>query len=158
MTASRPSSLYLPPPPDAVDLLLADLLSRDPQRVWASACAVIKLHDPLALTELMCHLPEIERRTADLELGGGLFPNNDHLEQALRVLRAHRDGDCPCTVYPGYPFYSPETEAQAGRVSILSHTPPDWNMTYQCRCSACGTNYEVEQGEYHYTWWQWKPV
>lgn len=138
--------------------LLDDLFSHDAQRIWASACAVIKLNDPAALSGLVRHLPEIERSTTGLNLGGALFPNGEHLQQALRVLRAYRDGSCPCTLYPGYLFYNPETEAQAGRVSILSHTPPDWNMTYHCRCSACGANYEVEQGEYHYTWWQWKLV
>ncbi|WP_420596273.1 hypothetical protein [Deinococcus sp.] len=137
--------------------LLSDLLSRDPQRVWASACAVIRLHDPAALDELTRHLPTLERQTVDLELGGALFPSAEHLQQALRVLRAHRDGRCGCTVYPDYLFYNPEKEAQAGRIRILSaDEPPDWNMNYRCQCTACGTEYAVEQGEYHYTWWQWR--
>ncbi|UWX63791.1 hypothetical protein [Deinococcus rubellus] len=74
------------------DRLRADLLSRDTERVWASACAVIRLHDSAALSELVRRLLEIERFTADLNLGGGLFQNSEHLMQALRVLRAHRDG------------------------------------------------------------------
>ncbi|MGY2897190.1 hypothetical protein [Deinococcus sp. UYEF24] len=138
------------------EALLADLLSRDTQRVWASACAVIRLDDDAALDELTRHLPDIKRRTEHLELGGALFPNAEHLKQALRVLRAHRDGLCRCQPYSGYLFYNPEKEAEAGRVNILSHTPPDWHMTYSCQCTVCGTNYTVEQGEYHYTWWQWK--
>ncbi|WP_161881621.1 hypothetical protein [Deinococcus alpinitundrae] len=139
------------------DELLADLLSRDPVQVWASACAVIQLDD-LALIELVRHLPEIERGTADLDLGGAFFPNREHLQQALRVLRARRDGRCSCSVYPGYLFYDPEKEAQAKRIRILSHTPPDWTMTYRCRCAVCGSDYDVEQGESHYTWWQWRPA
>ena len=140
------------------DELLADLLSRDPARVWASACAVIQSPDPAALSELAPHLPQIERRTVDLELGGAFFPNREHVQQAVRVLRAHRDGRCHCSVYPAYLFYDPEKEAGAGRIRILSHTPPDWNMTYRCRCAGCGNEYDVEQGESHYSWWQWRPA
>ena len=138
--------------------LLADLLSRDPLRVWSSTCAVIHLDDPAALSELARQLPQIERGTADLDLGGALFPNSEHVRQALRVLRAQRDKRCPCSVYPGYLFYDPEKAAQTGRISILSQTPPDWNMTYRCRCAVCGTLYDVEQGESHFTWWQWQPA
>lgn len=118
---------------------------------------MVRLHDSTELDELTAHLPRIERATAGVELGGGLFPNAEHLAQAVRVLRLRLDGGCPCHLYPSYLMYNPEKEVQAGRVQILSATePPDWNMSYRCRCNACGTEYDVEQGEYHYTWWQWR--
>ncbi|MEV0646394.1 hypothetical protein AB0I28_14135 [Phytomonospora sp. NPDC050363] len=24
-----------------------------------------------------------------------------------------------------------------------------------CECADCGKRFEVEEGEYHYTWWKW---
>ncbi|OLV17447.1 hypothetical protein [Deinococcus marmoris] len=137
--------------------LLEDLLSRDSQRIWASACAVIRLHDNPALDGLAAHLPHIEQETADVDLGGALFPNAEHLQQALRVLRLRREGGCPCRLYPGHLMYDPERETKAGRVQILStDESPDRNVNYRCRCNTCGAEYNVEQGEYHYTWWQWR--
>ncbi|MDV6374531.1 hypothetical protein [Deinococcus arenicola] len=139
--------------------LLADLLSRDPQRIWSSACAVIRLHGGPALDELAAHLPKIERETAGVALGGALFPNSEHLQQALGVLRVRRDGVCSCRLYPIYLMYDPEKEVQAGRVQMLyADGPSNWNMNYRCRCFRCGTDYDVEQGESHYAWWQWRAV
>lgn len=143
------------PQPDPATLLL-ELTSRDPHRVWAAVHAVIRA--PRAeLLLLVPALPEIRQATQGLDLGGALFPNTQHLEHALRVLEAARDGLCPCQVYPAWLFYNPEKEAARGAVEILSSSEPDWHMTYTCRCLSCGRTYEVEQGEYHYTWWQWTP-
>ncbi|MBZ9750783.1 hypothetical protein K7W42_07900 [Deinococcus sp. HMF7604] len=143
-------------PPDAASLL-ADLTSRDPQRVWAASHAVIRL--PVAARlPLVPHLAAIRQATDGLDLGGAFYSNNDHLRQALRTLEAARDGRCSCTLYPGYLFYNPNKEQASGAVNILSTSPPDWNMTYRCGCRVCGTEYTVEQGEYHYTWWDWTPI
>ncbi|WP_102128300.1 hypothetical protein [Deinococcus planocerae] len=138
---------------ETVNDLLMDLLSRDTHRVWSAACAVNVLRDPPALTTLAEHLPEIERATEDL--GGGLFPNNERLRQAIYTLRAQRDGLCRCWLYPEFLTYAPLKEQEAGDVTVLSSDPPDWHMDYHCRCAHCGTEYKVEQREGHLTWWKW---
>ncbi|WP_221089334.1 hypothetical protein [Deinococcus aquaedulcis] len=144
---------------DATDpaSLLAELTSRDHHRVWAASHAVIRLPAASRLP-LVPHLAAIQQATEDLDLGGAFYPNNDHLRQALRAVEAARDGLCACALYPGYLFYNPKKEQESGAVTILSSSPPDWNMTYSCQCRACGAVYDVEQGEYHYTWWDWKPA
>lgn len=142
------------PDPTPAALLLQELLSRDTHRVWAATHAVIRL--PLHERQfLVPQLAAIRRATQDLDLGGGLYPNGDHLRQAIRTVEAARDGHCSCTLYPGYPFSDPNREQAAGAVEILASSAPDWFMTYTCRCRACGSLYDVEQGESHYTWWNW---
>lgn len=136
--------------------LLADLLSRDAHRVWAAACTVNSWRRSQALARLAESLPEIERATAGLDLGGALFSNNERLRQAIATLQAQRDGLCRCWLYPQFLTYDPPKEEQAGDVAVLSTSPPDWTMTYRCRCTHCGAEYEVEQGEYHLTWWRWR--
>jgi hypothetical protein len=138
--------------------LLADLLSRDPQRVWAASGAVIRETDDEVLAELASHLPQIEEHTAGLDLGGALFPNSEHLRQALRVLEAVQGDTCRCQLYPPYLFYNPRTEAQAGHVRILASDIPEENLLYHCECRICGAWYLVEEGESHYTWWQWTEI
>lgn len=141
---------------ETVNGLLADLLSRDTHRVWSAACAINVLRDPLSLASLAEHLPEIERETEDLDLGGALFSNNERLRQAISTLRAQQGSLCRCWLYPQFLTYDPLKEAEAGDVTVLYADPPDWNMTYRCRCTHCGAEYEVEQGEYHLTWWKWR--
>lgn len=135
--------------------ILAKFMSRDPHQVWEAAHAAIRAprHEQLLLVP---DLPVIRQATQGLDLGGALFPNTQHLEHALRVLEAARDGRCTCEGYPTWLFYDPTEEAAVGAVEILSTSAPDWHMTYSCRCLTCGRTYEVEQGEYHYTWWQWR--
>lgn len=144
--------------PGEVDAWLADLLSRDTHRIWGAACAINDSRDQRDLATLAVHLPEIERATAGLDLGGALFPNNERLRQALATLRAARDGLCRCSLYGQFLTHDPRKEEGAGDVTIVSSDPPDWNMTYRCRCNHCGAEYEVEQGEYHLTWWKWRGV
>lgn len=119
---------------------------------------MVFLHDPVELGQLSQHLGEIQRATRELDLGGAFFPNRLHLEQALHTLEAWRDGRCRCTLYPGYLFCDPHREQAAEQVEIVSSAPPDWFMTYRCRCPRCLREYEVEQGESHHTWWQWRPA
>lgn len=142
--------------PDEVGGWRADLLSRDTHRIWSAACAINDSRDRQDLATLARSLPEIERATGDLDLGGALFSNNERLAQALATLRAARDGLCRCSLYPHFLTHDPSREKEAGDVTIVSSDPPDWNMTYRCRCNHCGAAYEVEQGEYHLTWWKWR--
>ncbi len=139
-----------------MDPVLADLLSQSSSRVLTAASLVNHTRDPALLETLAAAMPEIRRATEGLSLGGLLFPNRNHVLQALRVIEHHRSGGCFCQVYPGYLFYDPSAEERAGHVRITRSDPPDWNMTYECVCTVCGRAYSVHQGEYHYTWWEWQ--
>ncbi len=141
---------------DDVNEVLTDFLSRDRHRVLTAVGVVNNLHNPQALAALARHLPEIERATAGLELGGALFPNSEHLRRAIFTLQTWRDGRCRCWLYPHFLSYDPLREEQAGDVTVLSSDPPDWHMDYHCRCTHCGAEYKVEQREGHLTWWKWQ--
>ncbi|HYJ80549.1 MAG TPA: hypothetical protein VEW03_13130 [Longimicrobiaceae bacterium] len=141
--------------------LLEDITSRDRTRVWSSSCAIIKLRDAAQLDELAGKLSEIEEKSQDLSLGGMVFPNAEHLRFALRKLAYHRERTgCLCRLYPEYLFFNPEEEAAGGHIRIddVTYTENKWVEAYHCTCTACGARYRVEEGESHYTWWQWSAV
>jgi hypothetical protein len=139
--------------------LLEDLTSGDPTRIWSASCAVIHLHDPAELDRLASQVGRIRASTREVPLGGMLFPNAEHLAAALRRIDQHASGaGCACGLYPGYLMYNPRREAEEGRVVIESEVvPPEgWAADFVCRCTRCGARYQVEEREYHYTWWGWR--
>ena len=132
--------------------MLADLTSRDPARVHSAMWAVIKLRDPEQLDALAAALPEIERATAGLELGGIVYSNDRSLAFALRKLRYHRDREgCLCALYPELLQFDPEQEAEAGNVRIVETGRETW----LCECRVCAARFRVQYGEAHASWWEW---
>lgn len=141
--------------------ILADLTSRDSQRVIGAMWAVVRLRDPEELDALAAAVPEIERETAGLELGGMFYSNDETLAFALRKLRYHRDrAGCLCRLYPEHLLYDPEKEAGAGNVRILEtrYVDEKWLDSYRCECALCGEIFHVQYGEQHWSWWKWTPV
>lgn len=139
--------------------LFDDLISRDPQRVWSATSEVTTLRDPQTLDLLAARLPEIRDKTANLELGGALFPNKERLRFAIRKLEYwHAKAGCLCRLYPEYILYNPKQEAKAGNVTLLEEqaNAATRETTCQCACTVCGTVFTVKEAEYHYTWWQWQ--
>lgn len=131
--------------------MLADLTSRDPERVIRAMWAVIALRDAAQLDALAAALPEIEQATVGLALGGLFYSNDATLAFALRKLRHHRDREgCLCELYPEHLLFDPEKEAEAGNVRPAGLD--------RWECTACGARYDVEYGEAHWSWWQWRPV
>ena len=142
------------------DPLLDDLVSGDAGRIHSAVWAIIRARDPVVLDPLASALAEIRSATADVDLGGIVFPNRASLAFALRKLEHHRDrAGCLCALYPGLLLIDPEREAEAGHVRILGVTKIQdrWIDSYSCECTACGARFEVKEGESHYTWWQWTP-
>ena len=140
--------------------LLEDITSGDAQRIWASACAIAILRDAGELELLSAHLPEIEKKTSGVELGGAFIPNSEHLKFALRKLRYVRSkAGCLCRLYPYWLMFNPLREEEAENIRILDKAGDgQWNTFYRCQCTLCATVFRVEEGEYHYIWWQWKVV
>jgi hypothetical protein len=135
--------------------ILADLTSRDAARVYGATWALVRLRDEAELDALGAMLPEIVDATADLDLGGIFYSNNETLAFALRRLRYHRDRTgCLCALYPEFLLYDPEKEAEAGNVSAVETELGTW----RCECTECGALFTVQYGEAHASWWQWTPI
>lgn len=142
------------PEPRPADEILRDLLSQDPRRITRAANDAIKAPQAVLL-ELAPHADRIDRATDDLDYGGALHSNANHVEQAIRVIRAAGAGECECTTWHGWLFYEPAKLEKAGKVEILGTSEPGWSMTYDCRCTACGRRCTVDQNDTHFTYWRW---
>ena len=141
--------------------LLADLTSKNPERIWASACAIRTLRDLDELRFLAQHLAEIAASVRDVKLGGALRPNASHVNFALRKLRYVQSASgCLCALYPEDDLFDPNQEHAAGHVVIhtIRYIDNKWVDYYDCECCICGKHYRVEEREYHYTWWAWQLV
>ncbi len=139
--------------------LLDELTSGDAQKIWSASSAIVHLRDAQTLDDLAAHLDEIHAKTNGIALGGAFFPNRERLNFALKKLSFHKNNQgCLCHLYPDYVMYNPSNEAKEGNVQILETTyqQEKWVDFYTCQCSLCGTQFHVEEREYHYTWWGWK--
>jgi hypothetical protein len=137
--------------------LLPEFLSRDPQRIWAAAGAVMRCWDRAALRRLAVRAADIRAATDGIDLGGALRPNATHLAFALRKI-AFAEGDaCLCGLYPDYDMFAPAREAAEARVVVSSERFDDGTGHYTCRCCACGQGFAVrEETGYHYPWYVWE--
>ncbi|GAA4682398.1 hypothetical protein [Nocardioides nanhaiensis] len=140
--------------------LVQDLLSGEPSRVLSATWTVIGTRDPELLAPLVTALPAIRSATAGLDLGGALIQNATHVRHALTRLQLVADGECLCTAYPDHLLHDVAREQQRGHVRVEGTVPNErqWEPDRICVCTACGRRYQVEQGEYHYPWWQWRPL
>ena len=141
--------------------LLADITSRDPARVWAAACAVRTLRDRAEIAHLIDNLDEIKQRTRRLALGGALRQNATHLNFAVKKLEFLKTSSaCPCVLYTMDDLFDPAREEGAGNIQITGTIIADGGYVdhYDCKCVLCGAEYVVDERQYHYTWWAWRPV
>jgi len=141
--------------------LLDDLLSEDSHRIWSAACAIRRSRDFETLKLLSLNLELIEESTKKVALGGGLRPNASHLDFAIRKLGFVKTStSCLCGLYAMDDQYNPVEEMKAGNISISSTVLAggEWIDYYDCSCMLCGARFHVEEREYHYTWWAWKPA
>jgi hypothetical protein len=136
---------------DALD----DLLSADPHRIWQASWEVIRTRDTALLEELRTALVEIQRATADVELGGMIRPNRDALDHALGKVRDYRSWRCWCDDYPRLLAFDPAREEERGHATVLRRDLSGWPVTYECACAVCGKRFRVEEGEHHALWWRW---
>lgn len=140
---------------------LEDLLSADATRIWQASSALLTCWDEALLMALAGHLDEIERATKDVQLGGALHDNRQHLLNALNRIRHVRDHrGCLCQLYGSTQFDDPSKEQSAGHIRIDETvlTEDRYVDHYKCTCLHCGTQYRVVEREYHYTWWGWERV
>jgi hypothetical protein len=137
--------------------LLADLLSKDPMRIWSASCAVRTLRDKQELVRLASNLEKIRQSALSVPLGGALRPNSTHLEFALVKLAFVRSPNgCLCSLYLQDDFYDPQPEQKAGNLRILSTN--DQERSLVCQCCLCESKFLVYERDYHYSWWEWKRI
>jgi hypothetical protein len=139
--------------------LFADITSKDPQRIWSSSCAIRTLRDPEQLQYLASRLEEINASVKGVELGGASRPNSTHLAFALQKLElVISSKECLCSLYALDDLFDPNNEKGSGNVAVTGvvHIDGNWVDYYECQCAVCGKRFNVEEREYHYTWWAWK--
>ncbi len=158
---AQPADDVAPLPVGGVaDGLIADFVSRDSRRVLHAVWEVFTTRDPAVLRPLARAYARIDRATDDLDLGGMLISNGSNLAHALDRIRIFGEGRCLCTAYAGHVRYEPAKEESYGHVRIVEEIPVFYNGRPDrprriCVCVDCDRRYEVEEGEYHYTWWKW---
>ena len=146
------------------EMILEDLLSQDPQRIWYASCEVIHLgQERTRILPLVPHLAEIRQAAEHIVLGGGLAPNRRFVDLALQTIQFHRDSEaCPCCLYPlpqGDCVFDPREEAERGRVRILDCTVNEhYTGDYPVQCARCGRLFQVTQEWGHFVWWRWTPL
>ncbi|MCW4454175.1 hypothetical protein OK348_05150 [Flavobacterium sp. MXW15] len=143
------------------EALLQALTSRDARRIQAAASQVARLHAAGALDALAPHAETIGKACAGIELDGALIGNQVHLAFALRRLRYWRDRTgCLCALYPGYVFFDPRCLIEQGQVRLLERGEAEdgWGERHRVACSACGQAWDATDREYHYPWWEWRPL
>ena len=156
-SASTPARLDDP----QADALLQDLLSRDARRIHAASSQLARSFSTSTLDALAPHAERIEKACQGMRLGGALVSNDVHLNAALRRLRYWREGTgCLCALYPDYLFFRPQTLVEQGHVRLLEQGVAEdgWGDRHRVACARCGQQWDATDREYHYPWWEWKPL
>lgn len=134
--------------------LMQEFLSRDQKRISAAIDVVNRSGDPALLAPVAAELRAVLAALRDADF---VIVDGNPVELAVDRLELVRSGGCLCATYARRSV-DPEREAEHGWVRVESETcEPGGRPQRVVVCSACGTVFDVEEGEYHYTWWKWVP-
>lgn len=137
--------------------LLRDFESKDRHRIWSATWEVIKTRNIDTLTFLAGKIDQIKDGTSKIELGGAIGKNRDSLNFAVQKLIFFKSGSgCLCELYPKNSHFSPEEEQRAGNVVVLNKKEVPYASEFKCQCTVCKKEYTVQEGEYHFTFWEWR--
>lgn len=132
--------------------LLQEFLSRDQKRISAAIDVVNRSGDTALLAPVAAELRAVLAALRDADF---VIVDGNPVELAVDRLEIVQSGGCLCTTYARRSV-DPEREAEHGWVRIESETCELGGRPKRVvACSACGTVFDVEEGEYHYTWWKW---
>lgn len=141
--------------------LIADISSRDTQKVWSAACEIIVMgQDPSKIKPLIPFLSLIKEKTKGLDMGGAFAPNQRFIDFAIKTIEFHRDSqECPCQLYEAHGL-DPNKELEKGYIQINSiHKIEDiWVDFYLATCTRCQQPFKILEREGHYMWWEWMKV
>ncbi|HSX66173.1 hypothetical protein [Nocardioides sp.] len=134
--------------------LLQEFLSRDQKRISAAIDVVNRSSDTALLTPVA---DELRAVLAALNAADFVIVDGNPVELAVDRLEIVRDGGCLCATYARRSV-DPEREAAQGWVRIESETCELGGRPQRVvACTSCAAVFDVEEGEYHYTWWKWVP-
>ena len=141
-----------------VKQLLADLLLGDATRLWEGSCGVLSIsQDREKVKELTPFFDEILKKSHGVALGGLLASNQRFVDQALAVIRFHKEGKgCACCLFGE--LFNPRDEEQKGNIRITEVHPVEktnYVDYYTAVCQRCQKTYQIYEREYHFFWWEW---
>ncbi|MCP4326189.1 MAG: hypothetical protein GY787_31000 [Alteromonadales bacterium] len=138
--------------------IVEEITSRDTHKVWSSSCYIISIgQDRESILPLVEFLPEIIKKTSNLDMGGAFAPNQRFIDFAVKTIEFHRDNKkCPCCLYLDHGV-DPKKELTKGNILITNITRIDgkWVDFYNVDCAKCNDKYKVIERESHYMWWEW---
>lgn len=138
--------------------LLDEILSGNPHKVWSSSCAIMKLsQDDERIKEFIPHLEEIKSKTANLDMGGLLLPNDRFVKKVIKILEHYQKGqECSCCLLDGNdnPTYYKTIDINA-EVNFNDSNRVEY---YEVKCKKCNQKYKVYEREYHFLWWEWQKI
>lgn len=131
--------------------------STDAETVLKASHTIRHEWDRSALQSLADVANRLEHRISKLNFGGTLRPNRTYVEAALNRIRLAATCNCLCDSYLSDEMYDPDREASEGRIRLLSRVANYEKQAYEfiCECVLCGSQFAVEERQYHYSWWQW---
>lgn len=132
--------------------LMQEFLSRDQKRISAAIDVVNRSGDTALLAPVAAELRAVLAALRDADF---VIVEGNPVELAVDRLELVQSGGCLCSTYARRSV-DPEHEAEHGWVRIESESCELGGRPKRVvACSACGTVFDVEEGEYHYTWWKW---
>lgn len=136
--------------------LLGEILSGDSHKVWASGSTIMKLsQNEECMKEFVPYLDEIRAKTANLQMGGLLAPNDRFVKKVIRILEYYKNQkECSCCLLSQEDNPKDyETIEIKEKVYVRDSNYIDY---YVAECKKCNQKYKVYEREYHYTWWDWR--
>ncbi|MHC5218400.1 hypothetical protein ACYSNR_17320 [Enterococcus sp. LJL128] len=141
-----------------VQEILEDILSKDPQKVWAASCAIISLgQDEEVINKLLPFLDKIKKGTRGVALGGYLAPNQRFVDKAIKTISFYQENkSCSCCLFDE--MSNPVDEQKNSNVFLLETVAyPDSSYVdyYRVQCKKCNAGYQVFERQSHFPWWEW---
>lgn len=141
--------------------ILKDMLSGDMQKIWSASCEIVSLsQNHEKIMELVPYTDEMYRAVKKLEPGGFIIPHQRVLEKVFQILHLHKEGkECPCRLLGGES--NPKDLIEDGYfefVNMVYCDNKDYIDSYTVLCKHCHKIYQVEEREYHFTWWEWTEI
>lgn len=152
------------------------ITSRDCNKVWKSACEIIKhSHNKEFIKYFIPHLSTIIEKTNKLEMSGFFAPNQRFVDFAIKIIEFHKNKEnCSCFLYIEkfhlsnslskkeikYDGFNPKKEVKKENIIFITtcYINKKWVDYYLVECCKCKKRFKVEEREGHYMFWNWNEL